>query len=321
MKLINGEIIDQIVDPMELTEEVAKAFKAYADGRFSMPERFGFEENGITQLYMPCRTEACIGTKMLSLVPENRKRGLPSIDGLVILNDPETGLCRALLDGKKVTAWRTGATGALAAKLLTGTEQKRLGIVGCGVQGFHQAACIANVRNINQISLYDPFKTEREMEQFAARLRQRCPEPVIEICGSAEQLVRNSDIVVTTTFATDPVLPEDQELLRGKCYIAVGSYKPYMRELPDRLFAVADAVYVDLEYACEESGDLCTRLEKGLLKRKDVLLLQDLMGSPDIPKSETVVFKTVGMALVDIFAGQYFCRKCEEKGLGIEIAF
>lgn len=323
MKIINQNDIDKIVEPKEMVEVVAKAFGIYGKGEFAMPERYGFEEGGMTFLYMPCFTEHACGTKMLALVPENRERRLPSIDGVVVLNDRTTGQSKALLDAKRVTSWRTGATGALAARELSNENAASVGIVGCGVQGFSQGVCISAVRNIKKICLFDPFKPEDALKQYAEDLQKAAiGNPEMIICKSAEELLSGSDIVVTTTFATGPVLPEEPELLKGKCYIAVGSYKPYMKELPDSLFEITEDVYVDLPYACEESGDLSTRIEKGLLDEKNVKCLHNVLdGSQPKPASDTVVFKTVGMALVDLAAAEYICETAEKENIGVEVEF
>ena len=74
-----------------------------------MPERPVVEHEQKTLMYMPCYTKDVIGTKILSIFPENAKLGLPSIDGVVLLNDQKTGAPVAVLDGQSVTAWRTGA--------------------------------------------------------------------------------------------------------------------------------------------------------------------------------------------------------------------
>ena len=165
MKIINQNDIDRIVEPKKMVEVVAKAFDIYGKGAFSMPERYGFEAGGMTFLYMPCFTDHACGTKMLALVPENRERSLPSIDGVVVLNDRITGQSRALLDAKRVTSWRTGATGALAVRELSDENAASVGIVGCGIQGFSQGVCISAVRNIKKICLFDPFKPEAVLKE------------------------------------------------------------------------------------------------------------------------------------------------------------
>ena len=316
MLFINGKAIETAAEPLEMIKTVENAFVAFGSGEYVMPARFGFENDGKTVLFMPCFTKEVFGAKTLTIVPENRLKGLPSIDGLVILNHGETGEPLAILDAKAITAWRTGATGALGAKYLSDKNVGSLGIVGCGVQGFYQAVCICAIRNIKRISLYDIGDTSG----FANRLQAHCPDAVIERCGSTAELLEKSSIVVTTTFSEDPVLPDDAALLRGKCYIAVGSYKPHVRELPDSVFTLAKDVYVDLMHACEESGDLITPMKSGLLKTGQIKLLHSLIASPvTVAPGETTIFKTVGMALNDIFAARYFYNKALEKGYGINL--
>lgn len=321
MKLMSASLINELLTPIDMVETVRKAFRIYEQGRFTMPDRFGAEHDGITLLYMPCFTENICGTKILTLVPDNRTRNLPSIDGMVLLNDRKTGTLKAILDGKSVTAWRTGATGALAADVLSPASAQSLGIVGCGVQGFFQGRCICAVRHIKRVCLFDPFKSSEALGTFAKDLQAVCPgvEEVV-ICRDATQMLSESNIVVTTTFSTEPVLPEDEDMLRGKTYIAVGSYKPYMKELPDALFRITTDVYADIPFACEESGDLSTRLENGLLLRENIRLLHEaLSGTAAQPSSDTVVFKTVGMALVDIVTAEHIYRMASQREIGTEI--
>lgn len=321
MRIIGQSVIHELLTPMDMVSTVRKAFHIYEKNAFVMPDRFGFESNGMTLLYMPCFTDSICGTKMLTLVPENRSRNLPSIDGTVLLNNPKTGELLAMLDGKSVTAWRTGATGALAVSELAPTDARSLGIVGCGTQGFFQGRCICAVRDIRHIYLLDKFKSPDTLAAYVKDLQALCPNvEEITLCNDATELLSGSDIVVTTTFSEEPVLPEEEALLRGKTYIAVGSYKPYMKELPDALFRITEDIYVDIPYACEESGDLSTRLENGLLRPENVRLLPKLLnGSAPRPKSDTVVFKTVGMALVDMVTAEYIYQTSLERGIGTDV--
>jgi len=316
MLFINAKNIEAIADPAEMIKTVESAFIALGKGDYVMPARFGFEHQGKTILFMPCFTPEIFGAKTLTIVPENRAKGLPSIDGLVMLNHSETGEPLAILDAKSITAWRTGATGALGAKYLSRKNSDSLGIVGCGVQGLYQTLCICAIRDIKKINLYDIGDTA----SFADKLRSCLPQAAVERCKDTAELVKKSDIIVTTTFSEKPVLPDDAALLKGKCYIAVGSYKPHVRELPDGVFSLAGDVYVDLMHACEESGDLISPMNRGLLKKDNVKLLHSLIDSPiTIAPEETTVFKTVGMALNDIFAARYFYNKALEKGCCVRL--
>lgn len=226
MKIINQNDIDRIVEPKKMVEVVAKAFDIYGKGAFSMPERYGFEAGGMTFLYMPCFTDHACGTKMLALVPENRERSLPSIDGVVVLNDRITGQSGHCLMQRESHPGVPAQPGALAVRELSDENAASVGIVGCGIQGFSQGVCISAVRNIKKICLFDPFKPEAVLKEYAEDLRKAAAGEIeMVLCKSAEELLAGSDIVVTTTFATEPVLPEEPELLKGKCYILVGSYK------------------------------------------------------------------------------------------------
>ena len=93
------------------------------------------------------------------------------------------------------------------------------------------------------------------------------------LCKDVEELVKASDIICTATPATAPLLPDDAEMLRGKCIIAVGSYTPEMREIPDAIWDLVDNVYIELPYALEESGDLSQPLEAGRLKKENAVLM------------------------------------------------
>lgn len=103
-----------------------------------------------------------------------------------------------------------------------------------------------------------------------------------------EELVRNSDIICTTTPSTTPVLPDDKELLRGKCIIAIGSYMPEMKS--DAVLDLVDNVYIELPYACEESGDLSQPLASGKLTKDRIKLMHEYLisGKRDQRRSDNI---------------------------------
>jgi ornithine cyclodeaminase/alanine dehydrogenase-like protein (mu-crystallin family) len=162
------------------------------------------------------------------------------------------------------------------------------------------------------------YNRSTDTRSFAQKLLARYPHLEITHCQSPAEILEQSDIVVTATFATEAVLPNDKELLKGKCFIAVGSYKPEMRELPDGVFELTDTIYVDLLHALDESGDLITPMKTGLLSRNRIQLLHTLLNNkPVIHPGETTVFKTVGMALMDIYAAGYLFQKAEGAKAGV----
>lgn len=320
MLILDEKTMEELAAPERIIPAVERAFRILRSGGYSMPARFSCESEGLTALYMPCFTPEHFGTKALTIAPGNRALGLPSLDGVMLLNDRKTGRVCALMDAKPLTAWRTGATGALGARLLSRADAASLGIVGCGTQGLHQAVCICAVRKIGCVRL---FSRNGVGEGFKSALAARLgPGIELQECRGARELVEGSDIVVTTTFSNEPVLPDDAELLRGRAYIAVGSYKPHMRELPDALIAAADRIAADLPYACEESGDLALPIASGLLRPERVEYLSGLLDAPpELRPGETTVFKTVGMALVDLTVAAEFLSAAVKAGLGTEVQF
>lgn len=113
MIVLSKEQIEKMVDPDQMMDQIEEAYRIYGSGEFYMPPRPTVEHENKQLMYMPCYTKDIIGTKILSIFPENSKLGLPSIDGIVLLNDYTTGAPLAVMDGQSVTAWRTGAVGGV----------------------------------------------------------------------------------------------------------------------------------------------------------------------------------------------------------------
>ena len=129
-------------------------------------------------------------------------------------------------------------------------------------------------------------------------------------------MASKSEIICTTTPSTNPVLPNDRELLEGKCIIAVGSYTPEMREIPDVIWDLVDNVYIELPYACEESGDLSQPLAEGRLTKDRVVLMDQYLASgadEETVARKTTYFKTVGMGLFDVCIAQKILEQAKER--------
>lgn len=155
MVILSKEEIEALVDPNEMMDAIEEAYRIFGENEFYMPERPVVEHENKTLMYMPCYTKEVIGTKILSIFPENAKLGLPSIDGAVLLNDQKTGAPIAVLDGQSVTAWRTGAVGGVGIRHLSRRDCHTVGIVGAGVQGFHLAVYACAARDIRTVYVYN----------------------------------------------------------------------------------------------------------------------------------------------------------------------
>lgn len=317
MLYLDKESINRSVSREELLDEVENVLCQQEVGNFSMPPRLHIGNEESTFLLMPCLTQSYFGTKLVSVCPDNAKQNLPSVDAVMILNNSTTGEILAIIDGQTLTALRTGAVGSAGIRHLSPPDVENLGIVGTGVQGFSQALFAASVRPIKEINVFG-----RRADGVATLVKKLSLElPGIRIRGSAtiESLLESSQVIVTATSSTTPVLPNDDVLLKGKLFVGIGSYRPDMREFPEALYRLANHIFVDTLHAIEESGDLVVPLQKGWITRDQVKTLGHVLTEDSGVKNcsgETRVFKSVGMALFDVNIAGLIYKKALEKGLG-----
>lgn len=316
MIVLGKKEIEELVNLESMMNQIEEAYRIFGAGDFFMPPRPTVEHENKTMMYMPCYTKEVIGTKILSIFPENAKLGLPSIDGIVLLNDYTTGAPVAVLDGQSVTAYRTGAVGGVAIRHLSGKDCHTVGIVGAGTQGFHLALYACAAREIHTVYVYN--HGSRDLTEYLMRLEKAIDNPGVKVvqCKTVEELVKNSEIICTATPSTEPVLPNDKNSLEGKCIVAIGSYTPQMREIPDVIWDLVDHVYIELPYACEESGDLSQPLSEGRLTKERTVLMNELLvsgGPGEEIAGKTTYFKSVGMGLFDVCIAQKLLEEAKER--------
>ena len=303
----------------EIMDRVEEALRLNETKDFFMPLRTRVEHQGNTLLLMPCFTRGSFGTKLITLFPGNEQKELPTLHGVMILNDVQSGAPVAILNGATLTSLRTGALGGVSIRHLAPDTAHTVGIVGTGVQGYHQALFACEARKITDIFLFDlaSYNVSFCMEKLAAEL----PEVKLHQTAGIDQLLEASEIVITTTTSHMPVLPNQEKILAKKHYIGIGSYKPHMRELPQALYKLTRRIYVDTMHALEETGDLIIPLRSEWITKEQIRTLGSLIIDPkgiEIIKNETTLFKSVGMALFDVCVAQLIYQKALENELGEE---
>ncbi len=200
---------------------------------------------------------------------ENYKRGLPSASGLMVVVSSETGVPQAvLLDNGYLTDLRTGLAGAVAAKLLAPSTVTTVGILGSGAQARFQLRALGLVREFTRVLVYSPQR--EHAERYAAEMSAELGREVT--VASAEDVVRNSQLVVSTTPARAPVI-FGEWLHPGLHITAVGADAPAKNELEPSVFAGADLVVCDHRPQCFQQGELRSAVAAGVL-------------SPDAPVAE-----------------------------------
>jgi ornithine cyclodeaminase/alanine dehydrogenase-like protein (mu-crystallin family) len=182
----------------EIIELLEVAFKEKGNGRIEMPPKPGIHTMPDAFIhampaFIPVMKSA--GIKWVSGYPENFKRGLPYITGLLVLNDIETGIPYAVMDCTWITAKRTGAASALSAKYLAHPDSKTVGILACGVQGRTNLEALACLFPIKRVYAYDILPDVQE--KFVAEMGGHFGFEIIGVKES-KQAVVESDLVVTS---------------------------------------------------------------------------------------------------------------------------
>lgn len=317
MLIINEQDIEEAVNSEQLVGAIEKAYTIMDAASTQVPHRMHLNASGNTLLVMPGWLDSILGTKLVSVFPENTALNKATINGLMILNHPQTGEPLACINGSKLTAIRTAAVGATAVKHLAQGSVKTLGIVGTGVQALHQAQIVSTQRSFEKLLIYG--RNQESAENMSAKLNKLL-DIDIEIASDAEHLVLDSDVVITATTSYKPVFNLDPEMLYNKTFIGIGSYQPSMCEMPTSLLEAVDKVYVDTALAKTECGDIKIPLEQELLHETNVIPFADLItGKVNKTEESTQYFKSVGMALFDLTVGELIYKNAVSKKLGTEI--
>jgi alanine dehydrogenase len=262
---------------------------------------------------------AYVAAKVNANFPDNpRRHGLPTIQGTVMLADAETGRPVAVMDSASVTALRTGAATAVAAKFLARRDARTATLVGCGAQADTQLAAIAAVLPLRRAWVLDI--DHARAETFAGRAATALGFP-IEATKDLRAAVRASDVCVTCTSAREAFLGV-ADVAPGTFIAAVGADNRGKQELEPALVASATLV-VDVLEQCAEIGELQHALGAGLLTREAVHAeLGDVVAGrrPGRTRDEEItIFDSSGTALQDVAAAIVVYEAARARGRGTEV--
>lgn len=299
---IDSNTIGNAAPISEWIEVMETAFRDTAEGRVDVPQRIHINHGANTLLMMPCIAEDYFSTKLVSVFPENLKKNKPVIIGTVILNDGKTGEPLAALDGSKLTAMRTAAVGSIGIKYLSPENTASLGIIGLGIQGFHQALFACWQRPIKKLYILD--RNISIMKRFRERFNAFYSDIKVILCRNASELCDASDIIITATGSQHSVVPDEDKWWKGKTLIGIGSYKPDMREFPDEIIGDLDMIFIDIMHGISETGDLVIPLQRNIISERQIIPLSELILGNVTLSGDTHFFKSVGMAAFDLYGAR-----------------
>jgi ornithine cyclodeaminase len=321
VRILFEDEIRRLIGPALALSEVSRAFASLARGEASLP--------GVIHLDIPesggevhvkgahLKGSPLYAVKAASGFLKNVERGLPLGDGVVLAFDASSGALRALLlDNGYLTELRTGSAGALAADLLARRKVRRVGILGAGSQARYQLEALLLVRTPEKVVAFGPTRSrlERYVEEARARFSVH-----VELAGSAEEAVRGSDLVITTTPSTSPIVLSDW-VSQGAHVTAVGSDSPGKQELEAKLLARADKVVADRLEQCLALGEIHHACASGLLRPDQVYaeLGQIAAGSKEgrSREDEITIADLTGVGIQDAAVASRVVLEAEAKGVG-----
>ena len=322
MLILSRSDVLSLLTLADCIEAVERAFRLHAEGRTFGPGTLGVAagEGGFHVKAAGLAGDTCyFAAKANANYPQNPSRfGLPTIQGTVVLSDAATGVPLALMESGSITALRTGAATAVAAKFLAGRGARTATVIGCGAQGEIQLAAVAAIRPLERAFVIDA--DHARAEALAARATPRLGFPV-EAVAELRGALRDSQICVTCT-SSHSAFVSAADVSPGTFIAAVGADNHGKQELDPGLVAAATVVADSLEQ-CAEIGELQHVLGAGLMRRDQVHgELADLVAGrrpgrtrPD----EITIFDSSGVALEDVAAAIVVYEKARATGRGTDV--
>jgi ornithine cyclodeaminase/alanine dehydrogenase-like protein (mu-crystallin family) len=258
--------------------------------------------------------------KTVTVFPDNPRRGLPTVQALVVLIDGVSGAHLAVMDGTSLTAIRTGAASGLATDLMARSEAAAVAVFGAGVQARTQLEAVCRVRAIRRASVYDADPSAAD--RFAAEM-SHCLGVPVERADTPARNLAGADVVCTATSSCRPVFAEG-ELPAGAHVNAVGAYRRDMAEIPAAVVCRARVVVDHRAAALAEAGDLLQPLQQGLIEQSHfgTELGEVVLGrSPGRRRADEItLFKSVGVAIQDLCAAARALENARRLDLGLQLS-
>ena len=277
-----------------LCDALEDVLRAHRTGRIVAPERLvvSIAAEG-TLLVMPASDGRFAITKLVTVHPENRQGRLPTIQAEVIVMDAANGRRLGLLDGITVTARRTAAVSALAARRLAPDPAGPLLIVGAGTQARSHLEAFREVLSVQQVFITSRTRENAEkLAVFARSLELR-----VRVLQHSEPVLKDVALIVTATNSASPVIGGE---LRSDAFVAaVGAFTPTMAELPADLVRRSRLFADSLEGARAEAGDF---IRAGIDWGRVRPLAEAI--EEQRPEEGPVIFKSVGHAMFDLAAAR-----------------
>jgi ornithine cyclodeaminase/alanine dehydrogenase-like protein (mu-crystallin family) len=323
--IVSGADVRRALPMSHCIEAVARAMRAFSNGGADVPLRTVMQLPGGRNFFgvMPGYLDdpRGLGAKIITVYPDNAKRGLPSHLGLVVLFDAEIGFPLAVMDAAELTAIRTAAASAVATRALARKDAAHLAILGTGEQAVTHLEAISKVRTLRSVRVWGRSieKAERFAEAQGPRLSAR-----VEVSKTAEDAVKGADIVCTVTASREPVL-NGAWLGQGVHVNLVGASRLNAREADDDV-VTRSRFFVDSRTSARaEAGELKHAMDAGLVSDSHILgEIGDVLTGSIVGRTgdhDITVYKSLGVAAQDLAAAHVIYERAVRDGIGSHVPF
>jgi ornithine cyclodeaminase/alanine dehydrogenase-like protein (mu-crystallin family) len=302
IRIIKAAEIKQHYSMQQAIDAMERAFSSLSSGESFVPLRFvsKLPSNNMLMLFKPAyvQKEERVSVKFLTQRENGIIPGIPTIQGIVLVIDAESGEILSIMDGEYLTALRTGAASGLATRCFARKDAKIMALFGCGTQGRTQLEAVVCERDIKKVLVFDKYKKSAEL--FIREMTEKMDIKMAYVEDTSE--LKEADVICTATNSTAPLFRRE-DVKSGVHINAIGSFQPQMQELDPFLIQGAK-VFVDQYDSCiKESGDLIKPISEGIIGEDHIVgeigdfLLNKIEGRES--DDEITVFKSVGVAIQD----------------------
>jgi len=316
--LLKRSDVKSLLNMRDVIRSVEEGYMAYGRGQVIQPDIVSIElpeycgEMDIKAGYS--KSTRMISVKCASDFYENQRlSNLPNSLSTVLLFDGSSGFPLCIMDGSLITGFRTGAAGAVSARLLARKDSRTVAVIGTGEQARMQVRALREVLNFERIRVFGRSAAQAALYRQEMEPELKC---AIEICDTPEAAINDADIIITATPAGEPIV-EKAWVRPGAHIIAVGADMEGKQELDAALFQGAKIV-VDNRSQCMTRGETQNALRRGLIRQDEIhceigeILLGQKPGREN--DTEITIFDTTGMAVQDnVTAAKIYTGALERK--------
>lgn len=309
--VLNEDQAKKFVNMAEVIEAVEDGFEEYSEGEAKMPPKIYLdlpEFNGDFRA-MPAYVSGCAGVKWVNVHPDNKEKDVPTVMAKIILSDPETGENLACIEGTRLTNYRTGAAGGIAAKYLAREGSDSLGLVGLGEQAKTQLMAVSEVFDLKKVLIFDV--DENAVKDFKNSFDGFNFEE-----ASLEEVMA-ADIVSTTTPVRSPIIKKEW-VSPGTHINAIGADAEGKQEIdPQLLVKNGVKIIVDDIEQTTHSGEINVAYNEGLIDEKDIYAnLPDVVAGKKPgrqSREEITIFDSTGLAIQDVATARIVYERAQKR--------